>query len=37
MRINALIPVKEAFHVNLLTDLECLDCLVNIRIRSGEI
>ncbi len=31
MGIDALIPIQEAFHVNLVTDFQVLHCCVNIR------
>ena len=37
MRVYALIPVQETFHVDLVTDLECFYCLVYIRIFIAEI
>lgn len=37
MRVNAVVPIKEAFNVNLVSDFEVLYSLVNVCIRTAEI
>ena len=37
MRVNAFVPVKEAFHIDLVADLEVLNCGVNISGVVAEI
>ena len=37
MRVRSLVPVQEAFQIDLIADLQLLDCLVDIRVCTGQI